>query len=180
MIQLLSNKRFMFFSIITTFIIFIETSIVYAQIKSYKICLAYSPGFINSANEGIGSQLNKEILKRIEQRKNVSFEVSFYPAKRALLMFNKGKFDIVFATILGDSGSDQTTFQNDNTIDSAPVAGSGYSIFTLKSSQKLSKLEDLYKKRIGIIGGITLPDGFDKISTEFTEEVSSIEKTLSN
>ncbi|MCP4110742.1 MAG: transporter substrate-binding domain-containing protein [Desulfobacteraceae bacterium] len=175
--QFFKNKLFRII-VITIGYSIITTTVAYAQKKSYKVCLTYLPGFINSEDEGIGARLNKKILSRIEQREGVTFEVSFYPCKRALLLFNKGEADIVFATVLGDSGSDQTIFQNYDTIDSAPLAGSGYAIFTLKSFPKLSKLDDLRGKRVGIIRGVTLPEDFAKISTEVTEDFNSMEQNI--
>lgn len=134
------------------------------QTKSYTIVFTEIPGFLSSLKTEPGTLINEEILSRIEKRHNIQFKSEFLPVKRAVVHFNKGYADLVFAMTLGDPGLDLTVSQGPNTIDSAPIAGSGYAVFTRKGSKKINSISELKEKNIGTLVGITLPSSFDKKS----------------
>lgn len=148
-----SSLMIVFASLLT--VLFAQNS--YAKSDIYTLNLVEIPGFINSEHSGIGAILNTEVLKRIKKNHGVDFNISLYPAKRAVTMFNKGNADVVFSMILGDSSKDLTVAQSNITIDSAPIAGSGFAIFTLKNMPKLSSIKNLKGKSIGALNGVTLP-----------------------
>lgn len=142
---------------------------------TYRVNLIQLPGFVNSATEGLGVRLNQEILSRIEQREDVSFEVTFYPAKRSFGVFNNGGADLIFPTVLGTTRDDPTAYQKPATIDSAAIVGSGYVIFTPSHMPKLSAISDLKGKSVGIVKGNTLPQQLNESQVSRIEVVELME-----
>lgn len=147
-------------------------------VKTYTIALTEIPGFLSTRKTEPGTLINNEILTRIEKRHNILFKSEFYPVKRATVNFNKGYFDLVFAMSLGDIGSDLTISQTPNSIDSAPIAGSGYAVFTRKDTKKVNSLAQLNGKNIGVLAGITPPNSFDERSVNSITQSQSIEQSF--
>ncbi len=150
----------------------------YAESDNYKLNLVEIPGFIDSESSGVGAILNAEVLNRINKNHGINFNISLYPAKRAVTQFNKGKADVVFSMILGDSSKDLTMTQSNMTIDSAPIAGSGYAIFTLKNNPKISSMKELEGKSIGALNGVTLPKSLINDFAESIDYVQSMEQNF--
>lgn len=153
--------------------------VLHAQTRTtYRVNLIHLPGFVNSADEGLGVRLNQEILRRIEQSEGLRFTVSFYPAKRSFIIFNEGDADLIFPTVLGTDRDDPFSYQSPETIDSGPVVGSGYVILTLTRMPQLSALGDLVGKTVGVIRGNTLPRQLDDIAVKEIQEVASMEQNI--
>lgn len=142
----------------------IDTTIKVDTKRSYSLYLPKISGFIETEHKGIGAIINKEIVKRIEEKHSVDIEITALPVKRAIAHFNKKKADLIFAMVLGDTDQNLMNTQSSLTIDSAATAGSSYAIYTLNSQPKLSSLEHIENRSVGVIDGTTLPPEFSKYS----------------
>ena len=68
--------------------------------KIYKLNLLVLPGLLDEQNSGIGAEINKEIIKRIQQNNKVKFNIRIFPVKRGVFDYNNNDADALFWVLL--------------------------------------------------------------------------------
>ncbi len=109
-----------------------------------------------------------DIIREIEKRLDVTFEIEALPFKRLLYMVETGRVDggfTLFKTEQRESWAYYTKY---------PIHISQYNIFTRKGEEfEYNKVSDLIGKKIGLNSGFAISDEFDRMKKN--REITVIE-----
>ena len=149
--------------------------------KTYKLGYGKIEGYIESATEGVGTELLNEVLRRVKS-KGYEIEARYQPSLRAISNFIKGEADICFPIINGGdyhrSGYKEWNVSQ-MPAHSAPLyTAGGFVIYSRSDKQVYDSLDALNGKKVGVIRGAYIPAALKRSKTILVEEVNSGEQNF--
>lgn len=138
-------------------------------------------GYIESRDEGVGTALLREVLKRVELH-GYTFETRFQPFERIIKNFIHGEFQICFP-IINSGGFRRSGFEKWGfklqPLYSAPLyTAGGFIIFTRKDQPRHDTLMPLKGRQIGVIRGAYMPNELKGKGPYFVHETNNGEQNF--
>jgi len=106
------------------------------------------PGFSHLTTEA-GDGIYQRILARALENLDVELNATFYPIRRALLVFEQGDADCIYAS----TEALEQKFGKDELIFSFPLGKFSFFLFTLKNNAPVVSVSALQHKQIGVVSG---------------------------
>ncbi|EON91965.1 hypothetical protein MARLIPOL_10086 [Marinobacter lipolyticus SM19] len=106
------------------------------------------PGLSHLTTEA-GDGVYQKIIARALENQDVEVNESFYPIRRALLVFEQGEVDCIYSS----TEALAQTFGQDELIFSFPLGKFSFFLFTLKNSPPMVSVSALENKRVGVVSG---------------------------
>lgn len=106
------------------------------------------PGFSHLTTEA-GDGIYQRILARAVEKLDVELHASFYPIRRALLVFEQREADCIYSS----TEALEQNFGKDELIFSYPLGKFSFFLFTLKNNPPIASVSALSNKQVGVVSG---------------------------
>lgn len=106
------------------------------------------PDFSHLTTEA-GDGIYQRILARAVENLDVEMHATFYPIRRALLVFEQGEADCIYSS----TEALERKFGKEELIFSFPLGKFSFFLFTLKNAPPIANVNDLQVKQVGVVSG---------------------------